>query len=202
MAKSKIQSIVDYVFSYPGISNFVRFILEAGFAETKKTIKKELDCNKKTLDIGCGTGTFSVLFKNYIGIDISPRFIQYARKKYGREFYVGDALKLEFPDNSFDNILVVGVLHHLDDVKFLQVISEIKRVLKKNGRVLVMEDIPASFINIIGKLVHKFDLGDNIRDIEGYRKLLEEKLYLGKSYKIRNGIADYGIFILFKDKSI
>ncbi len=202
MARGKIQSIVDYVFSYPGISNFIRFILEAGFAETKKTIKKELDCNKKTLDIGCGTGTFSVLFKDYIGIDISLRFIQYARKKYGREFYVGDTLKLEFSDNSFDNVLVVGVFHHLDDVKFLQAISEIRRVLKKNGRALILEDVPALPVNIIGKLVHKFDIGNNIRNMEGYQKLLKQELSLEKSYKIRNGIADYGIFILFKDKSI
>lgn len=199
MARSKTQSIIDYVFSYPGISNFVRFILEAGFAETKKAIKRELNCDKKTLDIGCGTGVFSVLFKDYIGIDISPRFIKYAKKKYNREFYVMDAINIEFQNNSFDNVLIVGLLHHLNDKTFLKVISEIKRVLKKNGQALILEDVPASSMNIIGKLARKFDLGSYIRRIEDYQELLEKKLSLKKLYKIKNGIADYGVFVLMKN---
>jgi len=200
MAKSKIQSIVDYFFSYPGVSNFIRFILEASFKQTKRTIKRELNCNKKTLDIGCGNGLFSVFFKDYIGIDTSSRFIKYAQKKYNRKFLLMNALKLKFPKNSFDNVLIIGVLHHLNNNEFIRVVSEIKGVLKDNGRVLIIEDIPAeSCFNILGKLARKFDSGSYIREIEDYQKLLKKELFLKKIYKIKNGIADYGVFILTKN---
>lgn len=200
MPESKTQSIITRISSSPRISNFFRSVLEAGFSETKKTIKRELNCHKKTLDIGCGPGFFSILFDDYIGIDISVKFIKYAQKKYQREFYIMDATDIKFRDDSFDNVLVVGLLHHLDDKICLKVISEIKRVLNKNGQALILEDIPAqSRFNIIGRLAHKFDLGSHIREMSDYQKLLEQELSFSKSYKIRNGIADYGVFVVRKN---
>lgn len=199
MKEGRIQLIIDRIFSYPEFSNFFRSIAELGFAETKKTIKKELDCSKKTLDIGCGAGTFSILFQDYVGIDVSPKFIRYAARKYSREFHIMDAANIRFESGSFDNALVVGLLHHLDDESFLKAVSEIKKVLKKNGKALILEDIPVqSFINIIGGLAHRFDLGGNIRGMEDYQRLLEKELHIEKSYKIRNGVGDYGVFVLTK----
>jgi len=199
MPRSRIQFIIDYIFSYPGVSNFLRSIVELGFVETKKAVRKELDGNKKTLDIGCGGGTFSVLFKDYTGIDIDPKFIEYARKKREGEFYVMDARDIKFKDNFFDNILVISLLHHLDDKAFLKVISEAKRVLRENGQILVIAYIPTqSRFNIIGKVAQKLDLGENIRKVDHSLELLGKNLFLKKSYKIRSGISDYAVLVLTK----
>ena len=45
--------------------------------------------------------------------------------------------KLPFEDQKFDVILIVDVIHHLDDIK--KNINEIKRVLKKGGKLLIYE---------------------------------------------------------------
>lgn len=195
-----MQKIIDFVFSYPRISNFFRGIIENGFRTTAKTIKKELDCSKKTLDIGCGTGIFSTLFLDYKGIDINLKYLEYAKKEHKKQFYAMDATNIKFKNNSFDNVLVVGILHHLGDAAVLKVASEIKRVLKKNGKALIFEDIPTkSAYNLIGKIIHFFDSGGNIRRANDYKTLLQQKLNLQKYYIITSGFCDYAVFVLSKE---
>lgn len=195
-----IQTIIDYFFSYPKVSDFFRSILENKFVVTKRLIRKELDCSKKTLDIGCGSGMFSELFDDYVGIDISPKNINHARKKYKKELHVMDAIKLRFKSNAFDNVLVVGMFHHLDDPSFLKVVSEIKRILKRSGKALIFEDIPTrSKYNFTGKLIHFFDLGKSIRKTGDYEKLLGKRLKIQKTYNIRSGVCDYAVFLCLKE---
>ena len=52
-----------------------------------------------------------------------------------------DATALAYPDAYFDQILVTGVLHHLSDEAVRGIVNEMKRVLRPEGRALVMEDI-------------------------------------------------------------
>jgi len=194
-----IQSLIDRIFSYPGISNFVRNILENNFEEIRKVVRKELDCRRKTLDLGCGTGIFSSLFDDYIGIDISSKFINHARKKYKKQFMIMDATEIKFNNESFDNVFVFGVLHHLNDQTLLSVLSEIRRILNKNGKALILEDIPArQSFNFIGRLVHYFDSGGNIRAPENYMGFLQQALFLERSYSIKSGVCDYAVFVLLK----
>lgn len=106
---------------------------------------------KSLLDYGCGRGETSLKYMNVgaahiTGIDISTVFIEDARSKmqaagidksrYG--FYVMDAHALDFKDECFDLIVGFGILHHLDATVAL---SEIHRVLKPGGRVLLQEPL-------------------------------------------------------------
>lgn len=195
-----IQTLVDFLFSHPHISDFLRSILEKNFVQTRRVIRKELDTKKKTLDVGCGTGIFSGMFKNYTGIDISSKYLCYARRKYGGYFALMDASHLTFKGQSFHNVLVVGVLHHLDDATFSAVLSGIKRVLKKDGMVLVLEDIPTrKKHNYLGRLVHLFDSGGHIRNPDAYEKLLKGHFHVKKYYPVRSGVCDYGVYVLTKE---
>lgn len=70
------------------------------------------------LDIGCAAGGFSRIMKSfnpslrYVGVDIIPEFIEFARKTYpDSEFYVGDGINLPFTPGSFDLVFSSGVLH-------------------------------------------------------------------------------------------
>lgn len=93
----------------------------------------------RVLDLGCGNGRYYELFKNkeidYIGIDNSERLISIAQRKYPMiSFQVADALKLPFPDNCFDKICSMAVLHHIPSKEFRsEFLKEAKRVLKKDG---------------------------------------------------------------------
>lgn len=191
-------------YKHGALYNILRMIIENNFKVQKKIVKKELISNGKgnILDIGCGTGILSCLFDgaDYTGIDISPACINYAIRKYRRNFEIMDATQLKFSDSSFDNILIFGIIHHFNNKNARTVISEVRRVLKEKGKVIAIEDVPTiSRFNIFGKVMHYFDWGKFIRPLEEYRNLFSEYLYVDKFYPMRSGVCDYAVFILKKE---
>ncbi len=108
----------------------------ADFAATKRL---------RVLEIGCGLGTDGVQFAqagaDYTGVDLTEAAIDLARKNFEQcglqgEFKVADAENLDFADSSFDLVYSHGVLHHTPDIA--RAVSEIHRVLKPEGRAIVM----------------------------------------------------------------
>jgi ubiquinone/menaquinone biosynthesis C-methylase UbiE len=91
------------------------------------------------LDLGCGNGRYYNIIKEnggeYLGVDNSAGLIKIAQEKYGQEnFLVMDGLKLVFPDNHFDKIYSIAVLHHIPSKELrLDFLKQAKRVLKKDG---------------------------------------------------------------------
>lgn len=101
---------------------------------------------KEILEIGSGGGGHSALFKKYganiTSMDITrERVISTARKlsflREGGSLCVwGDGENLPFIDNSFDIVYSNGVLHHSEDTD--KCIEEVYRVLKPNGKAIIM----------------------------------------------------------------
>jgi len=96
---------------------------------------------QRLLDFGCGKGEFSVIFARVgyevSGFDLSPNNVAIARRlaqKYGLDertrFSVGVAERLDYPDEHFDVIVGIDILHH---VAIPQALSECARVLKPGG---------------------------------------------------------------------
>lgn len=92
---------------------------------------------------GCGNGRYFPFFKekkvNYFGIDNSKELIKIAKEKFPEaKLEKGDALNLPFVDNFFDKVYSIALLHHLPSKEFrLQFLSEVKRVLKPQGLVVL-----------------------------------------------------------------
>ena len=111
--------------------------------------------NQKILDLGCGNGRlFFTVLKDfnieYHGIDNSERLIEIAKKKIFNyqlpitnqfssfNFQVSNITDLPYPDNYFDLVFCVAAFHHLPTKKLrLKALSEIKRVLKPGGYLLM-----------------------------------------------------------------
>lgn len=184
--------------SSPSISIILRKIVENNFRKQKKIIKKYflIASKDRLLDIGCGTGEFSVFFSSegYTGVDINPANIRYASSHYKRKFLVADGKKLPFPDNSFSKVLVVGVFHHLSDIDSQKVINEIKRVLKPDGKFLVMEDTESD--NCITTLMHRLDQGKFIRSKLEWWKMFENDYLVENNFTFKNSICFYSAFLL------
>lgn len=95
----------------------------------------------KILDIGCGTGeTLTFLEKNYpksklFGVDNSEVAIDFAKKRGHQNIRKVNALKLPYRENSFDYILLLDVIEHIEDDTAL--LKEAKRVLKKGGKIII-----------------------------------------------------------------
>lgn len=181
---------------------FIR-VLTLNYFITKKIIHGELSLKKsmKILDIGSGTGTISPLFSEckYVGIDIDEKLVDFSRRNHPFSFKTMDAQKLDFPDNSFDIVLISGVIHHLDDRQSDKVLKGVRRVLKRKGMVLVIEAIPPlGKYNFPGRLLRSLDEGHNIRQLEEYEGIFDKYLKINKSYKKRGGLVDYGVFALTK----
>lgn len=103
---------------------------------TDKFIEK-LEKDSKLLDIGCGTGrNTNYLNVNITGIDISEEQIKQCKNNNNN--IVADMCNMPFEDNSFDNIISIASFHHLStENRRKEALSEMNRVLKKNGRVLL-----------------------------------------------------------------
>jgi len=138
----------------------------ASFTErkaVKKVIKLADVKNGNTiLDVACGTG---VMLKNIvkqnpegknIGIDISPDMIAKARKKLAKQnqnnlmLEEGNALNLNFKDNSFDILINNYMVDLMPIESFNKIASEFYRVLKPKG-IIVM-----STFSFGTKKIHRF----------------------------------------------
>lgn len=105
-------------------------------------IAAELAHNKNVLDIACGegygTGLIAQNALKVTGIDIDEITIKEAKKKYRNsnlEFHTSDICDIPIPDGSFDLIVCFETIEHLENQ--IKALSELKRVLKKDGILLI-----------------------------------------------------------------
>jgi len=114
------------------------------------------------LDVGCGTGYFSDLaYKQGVdvtGIDASKEFIKQAKKRNTEiKFSSGEMEELPFTDNTFDFVCGFNSYQYAANIK--NALSEAKRALKDNGKLVVMiwgnkEDCEAlTYLKAIGSLL-------------------------------------------------
>lgn len=154
------------------------------------------------LDLGCGLGRHSILFgKNGFNVhcfDISKNAIDrtkdWAEKEnLNFEYKVGDMLELPYLDNSMDAILCLHVISHTDTSGIKKVISEIRRILKKDGE---------CYLTLGSKETYGFK-ETNWPLIDENTKLRMEE---GPEYEIPHFYADYDLiqelFSEFKIESI
>jgi len=106
------------------------------------------------VELFCGRGNgLSALerigFKRLEGVDLSPRLI--AQYRGLAKCIVSDCRQLPFADRSKDVLIVQGGLHHLltlpDDLE--QTFSEMQRVVRKNGRVVLVEPWLTPFLKFV-----------------------------------------------------
>lgn len=101
--------------------------------------------DERVLDVGCGTGAFAYaiapLVREVVGVDRSTEYLAAARKDApdGCSFVEGDATALSFPYGGFDLVGCLRVLHHVPRPEL--VISELARVTRPGGRILVADQL-------------------------------------------------------------
>lgn len=176
-------------------------ILTLNYFVIKNVIKKWAPKRVSVLDLGCGLGELSTFFskQKYLGIDLDPVSITLAKKRYPQyRFQVGDITKFR-TKKKFELILVIGVLHHLDNKNFNRSIKTIDECLKNRGRVIIIEAIPPIWkYNIVGKFLRENDQGHFVREYDDYKKALKKKFTIIHSRPYHGGIVDYGVFIINK----
>ena len=154
----------------------------------------------KVLDLGCGSGRHIILLAkegfNIYGMDISKEGINLTKKNL-KELGLKANLKFsscykkfQFIDNFFDAVISTQVIHHNYIEKIRYCISEIERVLKKDGIIFITV---AAKKNMIGATKSKLVKPRTYISIDGdeaglphylYNKILMKKDF--KNFKILN----------------
>ncbi|MGK7893332.1 MAG: class I SAM-dependent methyltransferase [Xenococcus sp. (in: cyanobacteria)] len=107
---------------------------------------------KKILDLACGTGFYTRLFKQkgatkVVGVDISEEMLKVARKQeeqqpLGIEYHLGDAVKLE-QIGSFELITAVYLLDYAQNPEqLLSMLVSVRKNLEEEGRFVAVTTNP------------------------------------------------------------
>jgi len=98
----------------------------------------------KTLEVGCGNGTYSKLLiheaKHLTATDFSDEMVAATEKRLKGVENISvekaNCFSLAYPDSSFDTVFMANLLHIIPEPE--KAIAEGKRVLKTNGRLIVI----------------------------------------------------------------
>lgn len=161
------------------------------------TVVSLINNKSKMLDIGFG----SYIVENLItqqkknvkiyGVDISKESVIRAKKKFPHgEFQVGTILKLPYKDKTFDLVLALEVMEHIQPHNTFKALTEVYRVLKKNGHFIVSVPLNENLEEMISEgknpnahvRIYTPELIKAELTIAGFKILREKYLYAFHSF--------------------
>jgi len=100
---------------------------------------------RRILDVGCGVGEaarFAPAGADYVGIDLSEPLVRAGHRSRGTTLLAADVTRLPFADAAFDRVLCMGVLHHLSAADVRRALTEMTRILRPGGEIVLVEPNP------------------------------------------------------------
>lgn len=140
---------------------------------------KLLPKGARVLDVGCGPGggvkyLLSQGF-NAEGIDLSPKMIQLARAQVPNgKFSLMDMMSTEYPSDIFDGLMANYSLIHVPTADLANVLSELRRILKNGGKMLILSMIGQRDSLVDVPLAPHRKVFINLPDMDIYLKMLEK----------------------------
>lgn len=136
-------AIVDYYNNIAEDYDYSRFENSYGcyIDKQERIVLDKLNINPAhSLDLPCGTGRF-LNYADY-GCDASANMLKVATRNWPNKTLVcGDAQNLPYENDTFDVVITMHLLMHLDHNSIQRIVKEVHRVLRTNGRWIV--DVPS-----------------------------------------------------------
>lgn len=161
---------------------FSRFILRHGAIDFLFKHKP----GTKILDVGCGPGSHTHYFidSNYLGLDLSAKYIQSANERYKQydniNFLQADVNAFFSTESEelgkFDLIILCGVLHHLDDGEIDKMLWRLSALLNTDGELRTFDGVYTEDQPILAKYALDNDRGKFIRTAAAYERLITKHL--------------------------
>ncbi|HSB27716.1 MAG TPA: class I SAM-dependent methyltransferase, partial [Pyrinomonadaceae bacterium] len=140
-----VNSLTDVYSVDEGVKMAVGGQFEAfGILEKQALIYHGLKKTDYLIDVGCGSGRLAkplseYLDGKYLGIDVVPELVNYARKLVPRsdwKFQVASGLTIDEADGQADMVCFFSVLTHLLHEESFVYLKEARRVVKDGGKIV------------------------------------------------------------------
>jgi SAM-dependent methyltransferase len=170
--------LFDYLLEQPFLFNLSQLpFTRQKFARIVK--HNDLSQVRRVLDVGCGPGTNAPSFAHaaYQGIDINPRYIELARRRFHRDFQVADATSYLAREGSrFDFILINSFLHHIDTPDVSRILAHLATLLSPDGYIHSIELVRPERSGLPRRLA-AMDRGKFARSLTAWQDLFEMHLH-------------------------
>ena len=198
---------------FPAVTSLTRFttiyrLWQAPFVLDKLAPlvrRGETASARRVLDVGCGPGTNAPQFAHaeYVGIDISQRYIEAARRRYPGTFVTADVRSYQpLPEDCFDFVLVNSLLHHLDTPAVARVLQCIRDQLAVSGHVHILELVLPERKSV-SRLLAVADRGDYPRPLDAWRELFRDTFdeVVFEPYSVRRCGVSLWDMVYFKGRA-
>jgi SAM-dependent methyltransferase len=133
---------------------------------------------ERVLDIGCGPGELldELPAVDYLGLDLNPRYVEAARRRYGDRgsFKCADVREIDVSHEApFDLVLGIGILHHLDDGDAHTLLRLAASALARGGRMITFDGVFVPGQPRAARWLIERDRGQRVRTVDGYMTLVE-----------------------------
>lgn len=172
----KIKNILGFSWFYTSFSKVI------GAASSRDIYVRQYlkpQTGQSVLDVGCGPADIleHLPSMRYVGFDSNPSYIETAKKKWGKlaSFHcceVGQEEQL-FAGQSFDLVMVNGVLHHLSDEQVVSVLNFAKKHLLPQGRLVTFDGCYTADQSVVAKYLLDHDRGQYVREEAAYVALAQ-----------------------------
>lgn len=170
----KIMDKLSSVLSFPAVYRLFTRIVGGDGSRVLLAEYVKPSAGEKVLDIGCGPADIlSYLSEvDYTGLDISPEYIASAKQRFGDRgrFWCGDVglAALEREQGTFNLVLAMGVLHHLDDERASSLYELARLALRPSGRLITCDGCYLPEQSKIARWLLSRDRGKFVRTREAY----------------------------------
>jgi SAM-dependent methyltransferase len=126
----------------------------------------------RILEIGCGPGTIVSYLppSDYLGFDLSPKYIELAKRRFPKAHFVCERVN-QFSlarEQSFDVVLALGIVHHLEDAEARQLFQIAYDALKPGGKLVTIDGVWSDDQSPATRWLLARDRGDYVRSEREY----------------------------------
>ena len=156
-------------------------------------VQKLVTESDTVLDLGCGimTAIDGLKYKSYLGVDVWMPYLEHIKHKQNvLQMDVTENLE-QFLDDSYDVVLCLDLLEHLELKQADYVLSHLNRICRKKSIIFT----PSKFDTNIEATKNAWDLGEC--SFQTHKCLIPRELLYKKQYSIRTDNTDGGYFGVF-----
>ena len=126
----------------------------------------------RILEIGCGPGTIVPYLppSDYLGFDLSSRYIELAKKRFPQAHFVCQRVS-QFSlaeEENFDAALALGIVHHLNDAEAGQLFQIGFDALKPGGKLVTVDPVWTNDQSPAARWLLARDRGEYVRNQTEY----------------------------------